>query len=78
HKFSHAFLQNLEQESDLNEIDYVVINHAEEEHAGALSALMARSPGTPIYCTANAIDSSVGHHHHPEWNFNEVKTGDSL
>ncbi|HIF9417271.1 TPA: anaerobic nitric oxide reductase flavorubredoxin [Photobacterium damselae] len=78
HKFSHAFLQNLEQEIDLNEIDYVVINHAEEDHAGALSALMARIPGTPIYCTANAIDSIVGHHHHPEWNFNVVKTGDSL
>lgn len=55
-----------------------MINHAEEDHAGALTELMARIPGTPIYCTHNAIDSITGHHHHPEWNFHPVKTGDSL
>jgi len=78
HRFSHQFLQNLEMEIDLNSIDFIVINHAEEDHAGALSALMEKIPGTPIYCTENAIDSIVGHHHHPEWNFNIVRTGDSL
>lgn len=77
-KFSYEFVQNLEQEIDLNEIDYIVVNHAEEDHSGAMSALMAKIPNTPIYCTENAIDSIVGHHHHPEWNFNVVKTGDSL
>ncbi len=78
HKFTLAFLQNLEQEINLNDIDYIVINHAEEDHAGALTELMSRIPNTPIYCTQNAIDSIVGHHHHPEWNFNTVKTGDTL
>ena len=77
-KFSHEFVQNLEQEIDLNTIDYIVINHAEEDHSGALSALMAKIPDTPIYCTENAIDSIVGIHHHPEWNFHTVKTGDTL
>lgn len=78
HRFSQQFIQNLEMEIDLNQIDYIVINHAEEDHAGALSALLAKIPNTPIYCTENAIDSITGHHHHPEWNFNVVKTGDSL
>lgn len=78
HKFSREFVQNLAAEIDLAAIDYVVINHAEEDHAGALTELMARIPGTPIYCTHNAIDSITGHHHHPEWNFHPVKTGDSL
>ncbi|MGY4109157.1 anaerobic nitric oxide reductase flavorubredoxin [Aeromonas encheleia] len=78
HKFSREFVQNLATEIDLASIDYVVINHAEEDHAGALTELMARIPGTPIYCTHNAIDSITGHHHHPEWNFQPVKTGDCL
>lgn len=78
HKFSHAFVANLKQEIDLRSIDYIVINHAEEDHAGALSALMAEIPNTPIYCTRAAIDSITGHHHHPEWNFRTVKTGDTL
>ncbi|MFR9703800.1 anaerobic nitric oxide reductase flavorubredoxin [Aeromonas sanarellii] len=78
HKFSREFVQNLAAEIDLASIDFVVINHAEEDHAGALTELMAHIPGTPIYCTHNAIDSITGHHHHPEWNFHPVKTGDSL
>ncbi len=78
HRFSQQFIQNLEMEIDLNEIDYIVINHAEEDHAGALGALLAKIPNTPIYCTENAIDSIIGHHHQPDWNFNVVRTGDSI
>jgi anaerobic nitric oxide reductase flavorubredoxin len=78
HKFSREFVQNLRSEIDLDAIDYIVINHAEEDHAGALTELMSYIPNTPIYCTTNAIDSINGHHHHPEWNFHTVKTGDSL
>lgn len=78
HKFSREFVQNLRSEIDLADIDYIIINHAEEDHAGALTELMAQIPDTPIYCTANAIDSINGHHHHPEWNFKVVKTGDTL
>ena len=62
HKFSREFVQNLRNEIDLADIDYIVINHAEEDHAGALTELMAQIPDTPIYCTANAIDSINGHH----------------
>ena len=47
HKFSREFVQNLAAEIDLAAIDYVVINHAEEDHAGALTELMTRIPGTP-------------------------------
>lgn len=78
HRFSETFVRNLAQEIDLLDIDAIVINHAEEDHAGALTALMARIPNVPIYCSRNAIDSINGHHHHPEWHFNVVKTGDSL
>lgn len=77
-KFGRDFVANLEREIDLNALDYIIINHAEEDHAGALTELMARIPQTPIYCTTNAIDSINGHHHHPEWNFITVKTGDTL
>ena len=78
HKFSREFVANLRKEIALEEIDYIIINHAEEDHAGALTELMSYIPDTPIYCTENAIDSINGHHHHPEWHFNVVKTGDTL
>jgi flavorubredoxin len=38
---------------------------------------MEEIPNTPIYCTANGKKIIQGHHH-KDWNFVEVKTGDRL
>ena len=53
-------------------------NHGEVDHSGALPELMALIPDTPIYCTANAVKSLEGQFGKRGWNFNVVKTGDSV
>lgn len=75
---SDEFITNLRSEIDLGSIDFIVANHGEVDHSGSLPALLQEIPGTPIYCTANAVKSLVGQYHHPEWNFQVVKTGDSV
>ena len=75
--FSKEYLENLSNEIDLNKIDYVIANHAESDHSGALPELMAHIPETPIYCTRNGLRSLKGHYH-KAWNFKTVKTGDRL
>ena len=76
--YAREFRENLEREIDLAKIDFIVMNHGEVDHSGALPYLMEKIPNTPIYCTANAVKSLVGQYHHPEWNFKVVKTGDSV
>ena len=75
--FAKEFVANLKKEIDLNKIDYIIANHGEIDHSGALPELMKEIPNTPIYCTKNAIKSIKGHYHE-DWNFVEVKTGDVL
>ncbi len=75
--FSKEFVENLSKEVDLNKIDYVIANHAEIDHSGGLPELMEKIPETPIYCTANGVKSIKGHYH-KDWNFQVVKTGDTL
>ncbi|MDF2531174.1 MAG: metallo-beta-lactamase [Clostridia bacterium] len=75
--FAKEYVANLKKEIDLNKIDYIIVNHAEPDHSGALPELMREIPNTPIYCTANAVKSIKGHYHQ-DWNFVEVKTGDKL
>ncbi|NQT73388.1 MAG: anaerobic nitric oxide reductase flavorubredoxin [Chloroflexi bacterium] len=75
--FAKEFIKNLASEIDLNQIDYVIANHAESDHSGALPELMRHIPETPIYCTKNGVKSLKGHYHQ-DWNFNVVKTGDRL
>jgi anaerobic nitric oxide reductase flavorubredoxin len=55
--YSKEFVENLAKETDLGKIDYVIANHAEPDHSGALPELMRNIPGTPIYCTKNGLKS---------------------
>jgi flavorubredoxin len=75
--FANEFVDRLAKEIDLRKIDFIVANHAEPDHSGALPELMKAIPGKPIYCTANAVKSLAGHYHR-DWNFQVVKTGDRL
>lgn len=76
HRFD--FVENLKNEIDLKKIDFIVANHGECDHSGSLTALMDLIPGTPIYCTANAVKSIEGQYGKRGWNFKVVKTGDSV
>jgi len=75
--YDKEYVSNLKKEIDLKDIDYIIVNHAEIDHSGALKELMREIPDTPIYCTANGVKSIKGHHHE-DWNFVTVKTGDTL
>ncbi len=75
--YAKEFVSNLKKEIDLNKIDYIIINHSEVDHAGALLELMKEIPHTPIYCTKNGAKIIKGLHH-KDFNFVEVKTGDTL
>ena len=75
--FAKEFIENLAKEIDLNKISYIIANHAESDHSGALPELMRLIPETPIYCTKNGVKSLKGHYHQ-DWNFQVVKTGDKL
>lgn len=75
--FAEEFITNLKKEIDLNDIDYIIMQHNEVDHSGSLPLLMKEIPGTPIYCTANGA-KLLKAHYHEDWNFVEVKTGDTL
>ena len=75
--FAKEFVDNLEAEVGLANIDLIVQNHAEIDHSGGLPELLRRRPGIPVYCTANGVKSLKGLHHE-DWNFKVVKTGDSV
>ncbi|MDO4191104.1 MAG: anaerobic nitric oxide reductase flavorubredoxin [Bacteroidales bacterium] len=76
--FDLEFVTRLKQEIDLNEIDAVIMNHNEVDHSGALPELMREIPNTPIYCTKKGEAIIRGHYHPENWNFVNVKTGNTL
>ena len=75
--YDKEFVSRLKQEIDLKTIDFIVMNHNEIDHSGALPELMREIPGTPIYCTKKG-EAIIRGHYHQAWNFVNVKTGDTL
>lgn len=75
--FAKEYVDSLKKEIDLNKIDFIIANHAEVDHSGALPLLLHYIPDTPVYCTSNGIKSLKGHYH-KDWKFHPVKTGDKV
>mgnify|MGYP002854820316 CR=1 FL=1 len=75
--YDREFVTRLKQEIDLKLIDYIIMNHNEIDHSGALPELMREIPDTPIYCTKKG-EAIIRGHYHQDWNFVNVKTGDTL
>ena len=75
--YDREFVSRLKQKIDLSKIDYIIMNHNEIDHSGALPELMRHIPDTPIYCTKKG-EAIIRGHYHQDWNFVNVKTGDTL
>ena len=75
--YDNEFVARLKEVIDLKDIDFIVMNHNENDHSGALPALMKEIPDTPVYCTKKG-EMILRGLYHQDWNFVNVKTGDSV
>ena len=75
--YAHEYVEKLASEINLQDIDFIVANHSEADHSGALAELMKRVPDKPIYCSKNGA-KMLKAQLHQDWNFQIVKSGDTL
>ncbi|UCD62718.1 MAG: FprA family A-type flavoprotein [Candidatus Zixiibacteriota bacterium] len=53
--FTEEFLANIEEMTSPDRIDYLIVNHNEPDHSGAITALLERNPALKIYCSSAAV-----------------------
>ncbi len=75
--FAEEFITELEKLIPLDKLDYVIVNHAEPDHSGALPLVMERAPQAKIFCSKAGINSIKGIFH-KDWDLTPMKTGDKL
>ncbi|MFA5203397.1 MAG: flavodoxin domain-containing protein [Lentisphaeria bacterium] len=75
--FTEEFMANLRQLVDPARIDYVITNHAEPDHSGALPALMREAVNATMIVSRKGLESVPGHYHQ-NWPLKAVATGDTL
>ena len=76
--FADQLLQHISALTDLSNIDCVVCNHAEPDHAGGLSHIMAALPNATLVCDKKCEAVLSKHHNMSGWNIKIVATGDTL
>ena len=71
-------LHNIHQLTDPKKIDYIIINHVEMDHSGALPDMIERIQPEKIFCSAMGKKALLEHFHREDWPYEVVKTGDSI
>lgn len=62
---------------DPAKIDILIQNHVEMDHSGGLPQLLNKIPNTMLYTNAAGI-KGLKLHYKQDWNYQEIKTGDSI
>jgi len=76
-RFTEELLERIRGIIDPSKIDYVVANHVETDHSGALPAVLRLAPKAKLVGTAKC-NEGLQKHYFGEWDFQAVKTGDEI
>ncbi len=75
--FEDEMLKRIREIVDPAKIDYIICNHAEMDHSGAMPKLMEVAKKAEVYATRAGKDT-LWEHYRKDWKVEVVKTGDEL
>ncbi len=75
--FAQELIDNIKEIIPPERIDYIIANHVETDHSGALPLLMPLCPKAKILGTAKCREG-LEKHYYKNWDFQVVKTNDQL
>lgn len=75
--FTQELIDNIRQVIPPEQIDYIVVNHVETDHSGALPGVTALCPKAKLLGTAKCREG-LYKHYYQNWDFQVVKTNDQL
>lgn len=76
--YANELLANIKLLVDLNKVDYVVCNHAEPDHSGALPLVMRECVNAVLVCNEKCKKILSQHFDTSNWNFQVVSDGETL
>ena len=77
HNFFGEWIERISEAIDLKKIDYFICNHVEMDHSGSIPKMMRALPKAKLVTNQRGKDALLKHFF-SEWDFQIVKTGDTL
>ncbi len=75
--FAAELIGKISEAVDPKKIDYIIANHVETDHSGAIPEIMKLCPQAKIICSAKGKEG-LYKHYYGNWDFQVVKTGDKI
>ncbi|MDF7798649.1 FprA family A-type flavoprotein [Pontiellaceae bacterium B1224] len=76
--YADKHIEHIKAFTALENIDYVVCNHAEPDHSGGIPALMKVCPNAELVCNAKCKDALEKHYDTADWKWKIVDDGDTI
>jgi flavorubredoxin len=76
--YAENLLWNVAAICDITKVDYVICNHAEPDHSGALPEVMKAMPQATLVCDKKCAEALSEHFDTSAWKIQIVATGDSI
>ena len=77
HYLFDEMISRIKEIIDPAKIDYIISNHVEMDHSGSISKLLDLCPKAKVFTSLRGI-KGLKRHYKKEWNFEVVKSGDTL
>lgn len=75
--FAEEMFGRISELIDLQKIDFMISNHTEMDHSGAVPDVLEKVPNATLICTERAVDE-LKKHYQNGWQIKTVKTGDEI
>ena len=76
--FTGSFCDNIESIVGSEKIDYLIVNHTEPDHSGAIAEFAEKYPDIELYCSPAAAIYLKNITNNPDIKINKVKDGESI
>lgn len=76
--FAGDLVRRIGEVTDPAKIDYIVVNHVEPDHSGALPEIVDLVNPQKIVCSPQGHKALLAHFHRDDWPYEVVKTGDEI
>ncbi|HBD07350.1 MAG TPA: MBL fold metallo-hydrolase, partial [Syntrophobacteraceae bacterium] len=76
--FLSDLVHRIRQLVEPTKIDYLVVNHVEMDHSGAIPEIIELIKPEKVFCSEMGKKALLEHYHREDWPFEVVKSGQTL
>ena len=77
-EFTEEMVRRIEELVSPSEIEFVIVNHGEMDHAGAIPAVIELAPGAKLVGTDKVQETLTRYFGQRGWRWQTVRTGDEI